>query len=312
MQSSSRCRDACPERRLAQRLFVRLTFASCLLASILPLGVAHAAEERDESERWVPSFGVYFDVTRQKVEGSITTGNILGPPLSTGGCVEVGVPQGSLCETERATPGKILPDEQGNDTSITPLVGASLELMTPSLIEGLLRPRLFVRGDAAAAFGFERKIAGGEGPGPFALPDGITLRSGETVEFKTVVRNDRDANYTLPAEGDTDLALVISDANGRDIYREAVVANEFGTFAASKFTTSSSSPPLTISDAKPVGAKGAFKVTTSLPASALRIRPILLANSIVSKLSTATKPVVSPAKMLPPGPLPSVAPRALR
>lgn len=182
MQKPSRCRDAHPRRRLVHRLLVFLKSASTLIPLVAPLGVAHAAEERDETERWVPSFGLYFDVTRQKVEGSITISDVLGPPLTTGGCLRFGVPSGSLCDSPRANPEKILPDEEGNDTSITPLVGASLELMTPSLIDGFLRPRLFVRGDAAAAFGFERKIAGAESPGAFALPDGITLRPGETAE----------------------------------------------------------------------------------------------------------------------------------
>ena len=58
-------------------------------------------------------------------------------------------------------------------------------------------------------------------------------RSGETVEFKAVVRDDRDANYTIPPVGETDVTLVITDAQGEEINREPVVANEFGTFADS-------------------------------------------------------------------------------
>ena len=56
---------------------------------------------------------------------------------------------------------------------MAPLVGASLELMTPSPFDGWLRPRLFVHGDGAAAFSFERNVAGVEGPDEFALPPGI-------------------------------------------------------------------------------------------------------------------------------------------
>ncbi len=58
-------------------------------------------------------------------------------------------------------------------------------------------------------------------------------RSGETVEFKAIVRNDHDASYTLPPAGETDVAVVITDAQGEEIYRETVVANAFGTFADS-------------------------------------------------------------------------------
>jgi hypothetical protein len=70
-------------------------------------------------------------------------------------------------------PTQILPDDEGSDTSVAPLVGASLELMTPSPFDGWLRPRLFVHGDGAAAFSFERNVGGVEAPDEFALPPGI-------------------------------------------------------------------------------------------------------------------------------------------
>lgn len=135
-------------------------------------GIANAAEPLDESERWVPSFGLYFDISRQKVEGSLTSGNVLGPPLTTGGCFNpvTNTSSGNQCETARRNPQKIHNDSQGNDTAITPLVGGSLELMTPRLIDGFLRPRLFARGDVAAAFGFERNVTGSENPDVFSLP----------------------------------------------------------------------------------------------------------------------------------------------
>jgi len=61
-------------------------------------------------------------------------------------------------------PTQILADDEGHDTSVAPLVGASLELMTPSPFDGWLRPRLFLHGDGAAAFSFERNVAGVEAP----------------------------------------------------------------------------------------------------------------------------------------------------
>lgn len=56
-------------------------------------------------------------------------------------------------------------------------------------------------------------------------------RSGETVYFKTVVRMDDDASYRLPPAGDTDLTLVVVDAQGDEVLREPVVTSDFGTFA---------------------------------------------------------------------------------
>jgi hypothetical protein len=42
--------------------------------------------------------------------------------------------------------------------------------MTPRLLDEWLRPRVFVHGEGAAAFSFERNVAGLEGPDEFALP----------------------------------------------------------------------------------------------------------------------------------------------
>jgi hypothetical protein len=49
--------------------------------------------------------------------------------------------------------------------------------MTPSLLDEWLRPRLFLHGDGAGSFGFERNVAGVEGPDEFALPDGIIINN---------------------------------------------------------------------------------------------------------------------------------------
>ena len=164
----------------------RLAWRSCRVASaaaalwIAFAATATASEPRDESQRWVPSFALFFDALGQKLEGAVTTGPVLGPPLTEGGCLDTRfepteVRTGALCDTARANPTKILPDNEGSDTSVAPLVGASLELMTPSPFDGWLRPRLFLHGDGAAAFSFERNVAGVEGPDEFALPPGIFI-----------------------------------------------------------------------------------------------------------------------------------------
>ncbi len=149
---------------------------------------ATASEPSDESQHWVPSFGVFFDAAGQKLEGSVETGPVLGPPLTEGGCLNQTFGRtGSLCSTQRTNPTQILfPDDAGSDTSVTPLVGATLELMTPSLFDRWLRPRLFVHGDGAAAFSFERNVAGVEGPDEFALPFGINIVPGSDPEAQRV------------------------------------------------------------------------------------------------------------------------------
>ena len=123
------------------------------------------------------------------------TGSVLGPPLTEGGCVDTstgGTRTGELCNTARANPTQILPNSAGNDTSVTPLVGASLELMTPSPFDGWARPRLFLHADGAAAFSFERTVAGVEAPDEFALPPGVfvlpgSIRTNQELEELSVV-----------------------------------------------------------------------------------------------------------------------------
>jgi hypothetical protein len=118
---------------------------------------------------------LFFDALGQKLEGSVKTGPVLGPPLPDG-CLDTRFgtrTADTLCDTAREPDRPILADDEGDDTSVAPLVGASLELMTPSPFDGWLRPRLFLHGDGAAAFSFERNVAGIEGPKEFALPPGI-------------------------------------------------------------------------------------------------------------------------------------------
>jgi hypothetical protein len=141
--------------------------AMCLLVAIG--GAARAAEPLDESERWVPAFGPYFEILGQKAHGSLTAGDVLGPPLPAG--CDDGSPGGDLCPSNRPNPQEIIADSAGHDTSMTPMVGGSLELMTPRLVDGFLRPRLFAHGDLAYAFSFERNLAGQESPGEFAPPE---------------------------------------------------------------------------------------------------------------------------------------------
>jgi hypothetical protein len=185
--------DSRPPRSAYRR--ARPAWRSCLAwSTAAALGItfaftATASEPRDESEYWTPSFSLFFDALGQKLQGAVTTGQVLGPPLTEGGCLTngfvpgfpPGVRTGALCPTARGSDNnaparatQILgPDVEGGDTSVAPLVGLSLELMTPSLLDEWLRPRFFLHGDGAAAFSFERNVAGVESPDEFALPSGI-------------------------------------------------------------------------------------------------------------------------------------------
>ena len=176
---------------------------------VAPGRAALAAEGPDEADHWAPSFALFFDMLGQKAHGSNTSGPVLGPPLDPydaaqdailpgNGCLvgrvtnpgtplETFVPirrDGKLCPTGRLNGTKILPDDEGHDTSIVPLVGASLELMTPSLLgDVFLRPRLFAHADVSAAFAYERNLAGVESPKDFRVPQGLP-ETGPTVNLE--------------------------------------------------------------------------------------------------------------------------------
>jgi hypothetical protein len=173
----------------------------------LALGRAASAEEAlDEGKRWVPSFGLFFDAIQQKAKGSLSTGPVLGAPLSPNdqaqdafadgnGCLRrVGQPptfaysrDGGLCASARPNRETIMASSRGGDTSVSPVVGGSLELMTPSLLgDVLLRPRLFAHGDGAAAFSYERNLAGQESPGNFGLARQTSFAAGTDPDLLDV------------------------------------------------------------------------------------------------------------------------------
>lgn len=163
--------------------------ASIAILVILSFTIAHAEEKvGGDLDRWVPSFSFYFDASQQKADGSVETGPVLGPPLDPfdtaldeqlpgSGCAIRDNPNspiiqrtGFLCPSARGTVVFVDTPNQGSDTNVVPMVGATLELMTPRLIHGFLDPRLFVHGDGALTFGFERNLAGTGNPGEFSTP----------------------------------------------------------------------------------------------------------------------------------------------
>ena len=198
-------------RRCARLQFLCAGVVLCLAQSLA--GMANA--ENGDHDHWVPSFAVFFDFTGQKAKGSVESGDVLGPPLDPrdddldeqldgNGCLvgtldpsppAPGPPfpeefvftprsrSNALCPTNRDNPVKIQPDDSGSDTAVAPLVGGSLELMTPSPLDGFLYPRLFVHADYAAAFAFERNLAGTGSPGRFQGPEFFPATNNDVEEL---------------------------------------------------------------------------------------------------------------------------------
>jgi hypothetical protein len=136
------------------------------LAASAPARAEQGSE--DELLRWVPALAFSFDNLGHKASGAIQTNNVQGPPLTDGGCLVtvLGTPSrnGTLCPD---SPFPVTNPSSSTDTDIVPIVNASLELSTPRLFRALFSPRLFVHGDAAISFAFERNLAGERKPGPF-------------------------------------------------------------------------------------------------------------------------------------------------
>jgi hypothetical protein len=140
-----------------------------------------AAEDRSEDElvRWIPGFAASFDMLQHKGRGQIQTSNVIGSPLTEGGClltqnvrnpnppplqIPVTTRTGTLCEN---SPPLIAPATSSADTDVVPLVNFSLDVLTPRLVEPFFSPRLFAHADIGISFGFERTLAGERKPGPF-------------------------------------------------------------------------------------------------------------------------------------------------
>jgi hypothetical protein len=70
---------------------------------------------------------------------------------------EASVASGTL--TGSNPPQPVRPAASGSEPLVDPLVGGSLELMAPRLVEGLGRPRLFAHVDLSAAVGFTYDVA---------------------------------------------------------------------------------------------------------------------------------------------------------
>ena len=111
-----------------------------LLPADSPASEPQAAEEsvrQAGEDRWVPSLALIGGVSIQKMRGaadSLFLEDMLPPPVPLRGEVN------------------------GSDTAVSPFVGASIELMTPTL-DIPTRPRLFITGEILPTFAADRDVA---------------------------------------------------------------------------------------------------------------------------------------------------------
>ena len=125
---------------------------------------APTLQTRDETERWVPSFGFFSGVLAQNAEGSAATSNITYRQTSYFRSFQ--------SQTIQTEPLQAM--ASNDDIFVTPYVGLSTELMTPGLQDVPGRPRLFMHGDASVSFSPTRFVAMlGVPEGSVAVPPAV-------------------------------------------------------------------------------------------------------------------------------------------
>jgi hypothetical protein len=115
---------------------VRLV-AIALVLLALPASADRDAASTDETERWVPAVGLFWGLFGQDARATVASGSLTGS----------------------SPPEPVRPSAVGQESLLTPFIGGSFELMTPSLFDRYGRPRIFAHIDATAALGFTFDVA---------------------------------------------------------------------------------------------------------------------------------------------------------
>ncbi len=119
---------------------VRAASPLLILTLALPLATGAESQPGDGARRWSPSLAITTGLLAQDAKASSFAGPVIGPVLDP-------------------NPQQIRPATDGAGTLLAAEVGASLELMTPRLVDGFAQPRLFVHAGLAAAFGSAKNLA---------------------------------------------------------------------------------------------------------------------------------------------------------
>jgi hypothetical protein len=140
------------------RMLAAVAFWGCTVA-------LHAhAEPVDQRElgRWVPSFALIGGLGAQRVQGSLGTSDVIGDPVTAP------LPPNPPQPIVPGTP------QTGRSRMMTPWVGISAELMTPSWTPLVGDPRLFGHADVGYALGPAYNLPNIGNPGPFATAPQVT------------------------------------------------------------------------------------------------------------------------------------------
>ncbi len=154
---------------------VNSTSLTSVLATVVPallwlpmMAQARSEDSSDTGSRnersalWIPSVAIHTGVTVQNWSGSVDSTLIPGPGAAD------------------PTPVPIRPSKTDQNLDVSPVVGLSLELMSPELPVPA-SPRLVIGAEMVPIFGFERSVARNGDPSTLRppLPPGSTIRFDE-------------------------------------------------------------------------------------------------------------------------------------
>jgi hypothetical protein len=140
------------------RAFIAAMVGQTLLLLALPMmaeaeadAPSETEDRKDPSAQWIQSIAIHAGASIQDWNGAANSTLVPGPGAAD------------------PTPVPIRPSVSDSDIDVSPIVGVSLELMTPELPIPL-RPRLIVGFEVIPIFGFERTIAREGDPGELKAP----------------------------------------------------------------------------------------------------------------------------------------------
>ena len=114
------------------------------IAACIPWQAAAETTAVDEADRWAPALTLDAGFLLQDVEGSIESGDVLGP----------GFPNPFLASQQ-----PVRPPASDNLLMFTPAVRVGLDLLTPRVAPDWWAPRFFVRASVGGAFGPSYDVA---------------------------------------------------------------------------------------------------------------------------------------------------------
>jgi hypothetical protein len=140
---------------------IRINTVACSFLIALLWVSAAAADSEDpraaSERRWTPSLAFWSGITVQNQDATVQARCATGGPAGTYGTNQVVLPACSF--PPFLGPADLRPPKMDDEDVVSPLVGASLQLLTPTLEFLPFRPRIFGSVELITFYSPQRKIA---------------------------------------------------------------------------------------------------------------------------------------------------------